>query len=556
MTAALVFPCDAAALSIGEPALYSGVGEPLLARVELNTGSNEHIEDTCLSLLMPEPSQEDAGTFLTAAKLSFKTNGTQQYVEIGASEPLSATPIRFRLQIKCPSTRGIIKTLTLSPSAPTVDKQANLPLAREHESGDESGNSKINTEEFALLLTQQKLLVDGFLSVQQQLKQLQDELGEIKSQLALLKSSQSTPAATELNTSVAQQPLMQLDNVYLAYGLIAALGLGLTALILWLGLRIYSKRSAPIESGTRQNASPVGRPIQQKPVSPGIKQPSKINSPPPSFIAPSSKSGDPQSAPASLPAPPPKAKSAATEEDSMMEEAQLYAANGRLTKAVEITLEIIRRCPSKITAWTLLLSLYSSLGKAGEFEYTAREFLKRHQASPQWGEIQMLGRTLDQDNPLYADHSGRVHTLPRPGGTLDLHHPIGDILIDMGALSEAEVLKYLKEFDPKKHGRFGGYLVARKAITLAQLDLALLQQQGVHTEDKPGTLPSLQDIEKFLEKFDPKQHGSVDKFMASHNATTPEQLTSLLQHQSHRDATVTTNPTGTPAATDKGFNHA
>jgi len=102
-------------------------------------------------------------------------------------------------------------------------------------------------------------------------------------------------------------------------------------------------------------------------------------------------------------------------------------------------------------------------------------------------------------------------------------------------LSKREILKYLDDFDPQKHGRFGGYLVARKAITIAQLDQALLQQHGVHAEAKAGDLPSLQEIENFLASFDPKQHGSVAKFMASHNVT-PEQLGQLLQQPSNRGA--------------------
>ncbi len=110
--------------------------------------------------------------------------------------------------------------------------------------------------------------------------------------------------------------------------------------------------------------------------------------------------------------------------------------------------------------------------------------------------------------------------------------------MEMGVLSKLDLQNFLDDFDPKKHGRFGGYLVARKAITLAQLDQALLQQQGVHTEVKFGDLPSLQGIENFLADFDPKRDGSVGEFMASRKAVTPKQLSHLLQQQSTHGAAV------------------
>lgn len=226
----------------------------------------------------------------------------------------------------------------------------------------------------------------------------------------------------------------------------------------------------------------------------------------------------------------------------MLEEAGLYAANGRMDKGAEILWEIIERNPLKIDAWTLLLSVYSALCKVAEFEKTAREFLKYHKNSHAWSGIQVLGRTLDRDNPLYTDRNSQIAASPLLPDALNLHRPIGDILIEMGILSKREIMKYLDDFDPKQHGRFGGYLVARKVISIAQLDQALLQQQGVRAEAKCGDLPSLQEIEKFLVDFDPKRHGSVSKFLASRNVVTPEQLGRLLQQSSSR-STPTKNRT-------------
>ena len=47
----------------------------------------------------------------------------------------------------------------------------------------------------------------------------------------------------------------------------------------------------------------------------------------------------------------------------------------------------------------------------------------------------------------------------------------------MGALSTEDMQNCLNDFDPKLHGRFGGYLVTRKVITHAQLSNALVYQQ-------------------------------------------------------------------------------
>lgn len=541
MTVALMFPCVVEAVSIGEAVLQSGRGEPLLARVELVVESNERIEDSCLSLVAPDPLREDASSFLTEASLSLKTDGRRQYVHISSPNPFNHALTRLRLQIKCPGMQGGIKTLTISPPAQTASKKQADPasLTPELSGGatDESRIGKINPEELALLLEQQKLLVVSFLAMQQQFKLLQDELREIKLQLAQSSVgpsglASSATAGTQENSPkpdiAAKQPVAQQDSMYLQNVLLAAIGLVLFIIVLWLWLRNYAKSHSG--TGSQQDT------VQKVPVAPAIKQPSQLKSvhAPAAGLPPKTGAAG-NAAVAHSVISPKKNGTKVAEEDAMLEEAGLYAANGRMDKAVEILREVIKRCPSKVDAWTLLLSIYSALGRVAEFEITAREFLKYHKANPSWSGIQVLGRTLDHDNPLYADHGSHISASPLLPDALNLRHPIGDVLIEMGALSKREILKYLDDFDPQKHGRFGGYLVARKAITIAQLDQALLQQHGVHTEAKPGDLPSLHDIENFLANFDPKQHGSVAKFMASHNVT-PEQLGQLLQQPSNRGA--------------------
>lgn len=180
------------------------------------------------------------------------------------------------------------------------------------------------------------------------------------------------------------------------------------------------------------------------------------------------------------------------EVDSMLEEAELYANHGRPATAVKILQEVIKQHPSKTAAWLLLLSSYSSLGKAVEFEETAGEFLKHHKDSPLWSSVQALGRTFDRNNPLYTDRNGSIFTSSMlPNATIS-RRPVGDILIEMGALTEEALQSCLDAFDRKKHGRLGGYLLARKEITIAQLNHALLlQQTGVDEVRSPKSLHSL-----------------------------------------------------------------
>lgn len=417
---------------------------------------------------------------------------------------------------------------------------------------DKSHLEKISDEEITLLLEQQKLLVPSVLAMQQKLKLVQDELDAVKLQMAHLEVNSHHAAATMRLASGAQQKspehgfdgnqtAMQQDNPYFHDDWVPAFWLVLFMLILWLGLRYSAKIKSRSRSNLQQGAGASLKTANDSEatarlrVSPHVMPPAQVNGQVSPAVLPSKPSTARHAVPTASPSPK-KAEKNLSEDDSMLEEAGLYAANGRMGKAAGILHEIIERNPAKVGAWKLLLSVYSALCKVADFERVAREFLKHHKASPSWSGIQVLGRTLDRDNPLYADQNSQISADPLLLDTLNLHRPIGDILIEMGSLSQREILKYLDEFDPKQHGRFGGYLVARKAITIAQLDQALLQQQGLSPEAKPGGLPSLQDIEKFLIDFDPKQHGSVSKFLASRNVVTPEQLGQLLRQSSSQGA--------------------
>jgi tetratricopeptide (TPR) repeat protein len=595
LTVALTFPCVVEAVSIGEVALQSKLGEPLLAQVDMVLGSGEHIKDSCLSLVAPDPLKEDISGFLTEVNLSLKTEGQRQYVVITSRKPFNDAFAKLRLQVKCPGTRSVTKTLTIPTSAQTASKKqdSSVPVRPQV---DESHTGEVGSEGCASLLAQQKLLDPndqraGFLAMQCLVNLLQDEVGELKLQRSLLIAGPFPPASLATAQSVmshasptvgaatgtqenrpkpdiaVKQPVVQQDNFDLPDGLLAALGLVLVILAVWLGLRYYTKIKSRSGIKSLEDEEYILKPAghvaaaPKMAISPVVKPPSKAPSPqapaaqaksvPTPAVVASPKTSAARSEAASAPLPAHKFEEEVSEEDSMLEEAGLYASHGRPTKAVEILQDIIQRRPEKANAWPLLLSIYSSLGKAEEFENTAREFLKHHPNSPAWSGMQALGRTFDMNNPLYADsHVPAPSLLP---GEASPRRPIGDILMEMGILSKQDLQSYLDDFEPKKHGRFGGYLVVRKAITLAQLDQALLQQQGVDVEVKPSVMPSLQDMENLLADFDSKRDGSIGEFLASRNASTPEQLSQLLQQQSSQGAPVKTSQANNSASFEKVF---
>lgn len=543
-----------ATVTIGEAVLQSKPGEPLLARVELMTEDRERIDGACLSLLTPDPLKDDIGNYLGAASLAIKNQGLRQYVEISSPKPFAEVPLRMRLQVKCPDSEGTVKELTISRAGKVAgahDQSTASQVLLVGEQKYEPQTEKMSEEEVVSLRTRQIQLEADLLSMHQQLRLLQEDSNAIKLRLGQLSSSAATlssvvssvaeasaPASEQENRSrpaVAVVPMeAQAEKAFPPDMLIAASGLGM-ALILWLGLRAYAKsksRTAPRLPERATEAAADSTAAHKAPAPLIIKHPPQIKSGPVlTETAPLKASAVKAVAAAAPSAPPQKPDGEVTEVDSLLEEASLYAASGRQVRAVEILQEIIKRYPSKAEAWTLLLSLYSSLGKAAAFESTAREFLMHHKSSPSWIGVQALGRTLDHGNPLYAEHG--IHPAPKESVP---HQPIGDVLIEMGILSKRELLGYLDGFDPKKHGRFGGYLVARKAISISQLDQALLQQQGLNSEEKPIKLPSLQEIEQFLADFDPKRHGSVSEYMALHDAATPEQFDQVLREQSTSEA--------------------
>lgn len=482
------------------------------------------------------PQEPETGAALPSASSPAAAPAEKQGEPQAAAESAhaqTASPER-----KKPAERKPPKTSRERHRAPTTKsaekRQEVFRLKLSGDPIDASRIGKISPEERAALLAQKKLLdaddqTASFLALQHQVKLLQDELGAIKLQLAQLGASSvpttaaiPQPAAVTDSTQTSPQPAVkrpaiQQSNVYLQNGLFAVLGL-LAILLLWQGLRRYTKAKSRMGLDIFKEAEPL--PVQSMPV---VSEPTppapKVETKPQITPAPL-----PPSAPAAAaPAPPaPPLEADVREEDAMLDEAKLYASHGRPAKAVEILQDLVTRWPAKDDAWLLLLSVLSSLGDAAEFGIAAREFSKHHPDSPSWNMIQALGRTLEPDEPLYENQQATVARL-LSANAAEPRRQIGDILMGMGALSRQDLQNCLEDYNPEKHGRFGGYLVTRKAITLAQLDQALLRQQGITPEMQQQKLPSLQDVENLLADFDPKRNGSVAEFLASREAEVAKQ---------------------------------
>jgi len=169
------------------------------------------------------------------------------------------------------------------------------------------------------------------------------------------------------------------------------------------------------------------------------------------------------------------------EEEALFDEAELYANMGLPTTSIKICIEILMNHSSNPRAWLLLLSCYSSLGKKAEFNKTAEAFHQRYSNNRYWGEVQALGRTLDQGNPLYIANNGVSTETEGEAAQLSVAkqtRSIGEILREKGILTDMILQHYLSNYKPEKHGRLGGFLLKSKAISLSQLNHALIVQQS------------------------------------------------------------------------------
>jgi hypothetical protein len=248
------------------------------------------------------------------------------------------------------------------------------------------------------------------------------------------------------------------------------------------------------------------------------------------------------------------------EVDSMLEEAELYAIHGRQGRAIEMLNDIIQTYPEKTEVWLLLLSFFRNKEQAPQFENIAKKFLNIMGTNSAWKGIQEAGRSIDPYNPLYFDPDSTSYSANTEKITkLNKRRLLGEILVDMKAISEPDLKSSLTNFDHLRDGRLGNYLVAKGLIKQDQLDEALQQQskekvdepppasridsgaQGPLIElDKPrsigdvlvhmGVVTEL-ELEHVLANYDPKRHGRCGTYLVTTGLITEKQLHAALLQQ-------------------------
>ncbi|MBA4382570.1 MAG: hypothetical protein C0406_08410 [Sideroxydans sp.] len=518
------------AVGIGELTLASRLGERVEAYIDLQLGNGESIDDGCLSLAAVKEGAVDSSNALLQTGLSTRFNKTTHKIEIRSKRPLNEPVAEFSLKIQCKSSISsntkvfavlpefsaeVVHAAAIAPKpvaprlpvvivakpAPSQVDSAKLleetPLAVEpvpvpqktskkmaavssapkrsaqgktefklQLSGgqlDISRVGKLSANDREVISAQRKMLDEDdqtahLLAMQYQMKAMSEEIQTIRQKLASLETAKIEAKKAE--------PLVSADTWQLILKILAGLAaIGLTAF----GVRHYQEmraRAPKLEKLAEEEHSPQPAPVGESTLS--IVHPTSSRQ----YQALQALQDD-LDVPISMADVDPSSK----EEQTVLEEAELYAVYGHPDKAIRILLEFLVQLPKSENAWMLLLSIYSSNAQIAEFEKASRKFLSHNKNSPHWKTIQALGRTLDKDNELYQEESHELGALWLPSKTTK-QRPIGDILIELGYLSAQDMANCLGEFDPKQHGRFGNYLLTRRMINHSQLNEALLKQQS------------------------------------------------------------------------------
>jgi hypothetical protein len=378
---------------------------------------------------------------------------------------------------------------------------------------DASRIGKISPEERTFLLGSQKLLdsddqMASILTLQNQVKQLQDDIGDMRAKLAQLggapahiKASNDVAAnapieaVTELAASApiaagasvavaASQPVAvqkpvatkPLDWRTWAWqlGLLALAILGVT----W-GMRRYaSKKSAAAQMQLRPQIMPAQANETAAPLR-VIESISPVNTTPTSANKNTTNKPDPTIRTAIFNA----HEAASSPESALIEEANLYVAFNHPLRATKILQELVAEHPRMVEAWLLLFGILSSLSMESAFEENARTFLRHNPDDANaWETIQVLGRTLNINHPLYRTSSPML-----PEEVLERRPPLGDALIDLDIVLPENMHYCLADFNKENHGRFGAYLVTQKVITHAQLTQALIHQDTLANQSEKPT---------------------------------------------------------------------
>ena len=536
----------------------------------MQLGKGENIDDSCLSLAAVREGAVDSSKALLLTGLSTRFNKTTHKIEIRSKRPLNEPVAEFSLQIQCkdsvssntklfavlpefgtaiapaavvapkvvaapipavvvakPAPSHIDSTkmseqtplaVEPAPSAKkTSQKSTAIPPKNANKGKTEfklqlSGGQldisrvgKLSANDLEVISAQRKMLDEDdqtahLLAMQYQMKAMSEEIQAIRQKLASLETAKVEAKKAE--------PLVSSDTWQLILKILAGLvAIGLTVF----GVRHY------MEMKTRAPKLEKVEEIEHAPQPANLAGESAI-----SIVHPTSSRQyqalqalqDELDVPISLADTDPSNK----EEQTVLEEAELYAVYGHPDKAIRILLEFLVQFPKSENAWMLLLSIYSSNAQIPEFEKASRKFLSHNKKSPHWKTIQALGRTLDNDNKLYVEESPEKGALWLPSNSTK-HRPIGDVLIELGYLSAQDMANCLGEFDPKQHGRFGNYLLTRRMINHAQLNEALLKQQSYD-----GSEMEAGEAADWLAEDAAPNEDSTPEEVERHTSATPEHV--------------------------------
>ena len=387
---------------------------------------------------------------------------------------------------------------------------------------DESRIGKISSEERHLLLERQKLLdaddqMASYLAMQHQIKQLQDELGEIKLRLTQLSGSSalsSSPIVSASSQAEAGNPsalTLPATNAPPSkkdkFGLLAG-GLAISILALLFGLRHYNRNRLQSWESPGSDIEDIAQPAAsetmqtERSVNTNSGTLSKVQRNASSITPPAKRNAIASSAISSTPS-----LDELSEADAIVEEAELYSTYGHPERAILMLQELLQQHPKKVEAWDLLLLILVNLKKTEEFEEAARDFMEAHKSSVSLKKIHALRRKLAQDNQpqIAGSTSSPDNTLSPPDPSK--RRLIGKILVETGALSAEEMAGYLDNYDAKLDGRIGEYLVSCKAITNEQLNEALRLQQ---TSDEGEVHEQYDLATPNVEDFLPDTTGQTD----------------------------------------------
>ncbi len=451
----------------------------------------------------------------------------------------------------------------------TQSRQSGFMLQLSSEPFDESRSWKITSKERALLLAQQKMLdaddqTAGFLTLQNQVKQLQGELGDVKNKLTQLTASALAATVSIANSDESLIPSLNAKQkrVLPFFGL----ALAIFALLFWLRHynRINSQRlgaqSWQLSAGVSvATLDPAASP---KPVQPPVKQTKPVTTHASQLPAASPYVGNTVNIQRVATPAHTKSQEELADVDSIIEEAELYVMYGHPERTVLMLQELILKHPNKNEAWLLLLSTLSALKKSVEFEQAAGDFLRLNNNSASLEYVKSLRCSLESDNSFAPSSAPSIAPIKR--------RSIGSILVETGMLSMDDMKRCLDDFDHNRDGRLGEYLVSRNVITEEQLQELLQPQRSSDTADEtlqsvnagtadisfapflvPSIAPrkyrligeimvetgmlSMDDMKRCLDDFDRNRDGRLGEYLVSRNVITEEQLQEVLQLQHSHD---------------------